>query len=319
MPATLPPESPLHIHRHWTGLPPEARGASVSMGNFDGVHRGHRALIDHARTALPGAPLGVISFEPHPRQFFAPDGPPFRLMNAAARASRLERLGVDHLYELPFDATLSGMSAEDFIREVLVAGLGIRHLTVGQDFRFGRGRKGDVAMLQGLGAELGFATTAMAPIGEGGGRFSSTAVRQALSEGRPDEAARILGHWHRIEGPVIHGEKRGRDMGFPTANMALDGLHLPRLGIYAVLVDILSGPHAGETHRGAASIGVRPTFGHAAPNLETFLLDFSGDLYGAQLSVALVAFLRPEATFAGVDDLVAQMHRDVDQTRAILT
>ena len=308
----------MHIHRHWTGLPPAARGASVTMGNFDGVHRGHRSLIDHARAAAPDAPLGIITFEPHPRQFFAPDAPPFRLMDAGARAHRLERLGVDHLYELPFDTVLSGMSAEDFIRKVLAEGLGIRHLTIGEDFRFGRGRSGDAAMLAAMAPGLGFGLSAMPLIGEAGTRFSSTAARQALSDGDPDEAARILGHRHRIEGPVIHGEKRGRDMGFPTANMALDGLHLPRLGIYAVLVDILTGPHAGESHRGAASIGVRPTFGHAAPNLETYLLDFEGDLYGETLSVALVAFLRPEQAFDSVDALIAQMQRDTARTREVL-
>ncbi len=307
-------------HHHWTGLPPDARGASVTMGNFDGVHRGHRALIDHARQVLPDAPLGVITFEPHPRQFFAPDAPPFRLMNPAARAHRLERLAVDHLYELPFNAEVSGMEAEDFVRRVLVAGLGIRHLTVGEDFHFGRKRGGDVTTLDRLGRELDFGVSALPLLGEAGeAPFSSTAIRQALSEGRPEDAARILGHWHRIDGPVIHGEKRGRELGFPTANMALDGLHVPRLGIYAVLVDILSGPHAGETHRGAASIGVRPTFGgDAVPNLETFLLDFSGDLYGAELSVALVAWLRPELAFGDLDALIRQMRQDVADTRRVL-
>ncbi len=307
-------------HHHWTGLPPDARGASVAMGNFDGVHRGHRALIDHARQAVPGAPLGVITFEPHPRQFFAPEAPPFRLMNPAARAHRLERLAVDHLYELPFNAELSGMEAEDFIRRVLVDGLGISHLTVGEDFHFGRRRRGDVGTLARMGRELGFGLSALPLVGEAGEEpFSSTAIRAALTEGRPEEAARILGHWHRIDGPVIHGEKRGRDLGFPTANMALDGLHLPRLGIYAVLVDILTGPHAGQTHRGAASIGVRPTFGgDAVPNLETYLLDFSGDLYGAELSVALVAWLRPELAFDGIEPLVRQMQQDVADTRRVL-
>ena len=308
----------MHLHHHWTGLPPEARGASVTMGNFDGVHRGHRALIEHARTALPGAPLGVITFEPHPRQFFAPEAPPFRLMGPATRAHRLERLGVDHLYELPFDAVLSGMEAADFIRAVLVEGLGIRHLTVGQDFHFGRRRGGDVAMLAAMGREHGFGVSALPLVGEGGVAFSSTAIRAALSEGRPEEAARSLGHWHRIDGPVIHGEKRGRVLGFPTANRALDGLHLPCFGIYAVLVDILTGPHAGESHRGAASIGVRPTFGQSAPNLETFLLDFEGDLYGAELSVALVAYIRPELAFASIEALTDRMAQDVAEVRRIL-
>lgn len=310
----------MHSHRHWTGLPHEARGASVALGNFDGVHRGHRAVIDHARAigAQTGAPLGVVTFEPHPRAFFAPDAPPFRLMSAETRAHRLARLEVDHLFELPFDAVLAGMEARIFASEVLAGGLGVAHVTVGQDFRFGRGRLGDAQMLADLGAGLGFGVSVAPLAGENGVEFSSTAIRAALSEGRPDEAARILGHWHRIDGPVIHGEKRGRELDFPTANMALDGLHLPRFGVYAVLVDILTGPRAGETHRGAASIGVRPTFGVNAPNLETYLLDFNGDLYGAHLSVALVAFLRPEAAFRCVNELVIQMRDDVAQARRIL-
>ena len=311
---------PLHIHTDWTGLPEDARGAAVALGNFDGVHRGHRAVIDAARAVATagGHPLGVITFEPHPREYFAPDAPPFRLMNAEARAHRLARLGVDQLYQLPFGARLAGLSAEGFARDVLAAGLGIRHVTVGADFRFGHNREGDAQTLAALGARYGFGVQVQPLVGEDGTDFSSTRIREALSASDPRAAERMLGHWHRVEGEVLHGEKRGRTLGYPTANMALDGLHLPRFGVYAVLADILTGPRAGETHRGAASLGVRPTFGINAPNLETFLLDFNGDLYGQHLSVALIDFIRPEMSFLCANQLVIQMEADVAEARRLL-
>lgn len=305
----------MHVHHHWTGLGAAHRGASVAMGNFDGVHLGHQAVI--ALAAEAPAPLGIVTFEPHPREFFAPAAPPFRLMNAEARTHRLEKLGVAELYELPFDATLAGMEAETFVAEVLVAGLGVAHVTVGADFRFGKGRGGTAETLGREGARHGFGVTIADLVAADGAEISSTAIRAALAGGRPREAARMLGHWHRIEGPVLHGEKRGRALGFPTANMALDGLHLPKFGVYAVKVDVLTGPHAGS-HDGAASLGIRPMFGADRPNLETHVLDFAGDLYGQHLSVALVDYLRPEMTFEGLPALVAQMEADCDRARAIL-
>jgi len=305
----------MQVFHHWTGLDPAARGASVAMGNFDGLHLGHRAVIDMARR--DDAPLGIVTFEPHPREFFAPDAPPFRLMNAQARAHRLEILGVKRLYELPFDTTLSQLSAREFAEQVLHDGLGIRHVVIGADFCFGKGREGTAADLQTLGAELGFDVTVADLVKHGEEVFSSTAIRAALSEGDPRRAARMLGHWHRIEGPVLHGEKRGRDLGYPTANMSIDGLHPPRFGVYAVLVDVLDGPHTGR-YPGVASMGVRPMFGVNTPNLETFIFDFKGDLYGARLSVALVDHLRDEVAYEGVDKLVTQMNADSLQARAIL-
>lgn len=283
------------------------------MGNFDGVHLGHQAVIDLARTSDP---LGIITFEPHPREFFGAQTPPFRLMNREARANRLAKLGVRELFELPFDATLASFTPEAFVTDILVAGLGVRRVVVGADFCFGKGRKGTAHDLLSLGRATGFeviiadlVTTAEQPI-------SSTAIRAALTEGRPREAAEMLGHWHRIEGEVIHGEKRGRELGYPTANMSLSGLHLPKLGVYAVLVDVLNGPHKGS-YTGAASLGVRPMFGQNTPNLETFLFDFSGDLYGAHLSVALVDYLRPELKFDGLPALIAQMDEDCRLARSI--
>ncbi|WP_323020562.1 bifunctional riboflavin kinase/FAD synthetase [Pararhodobacter sp.] len=299
----------------WTDIDPALKGASVAMGNFDGVHRGHQAVIDAARR--PDAPLGVITFEPHPRQVFAPDAPPFRLMNAEARQNRLAKLGVSRLYELPFTRALAGLTPEDFAREVLVEGLGITHVVVGADFQFGKGRAGTAAVLQDLGRRFGFDVTIQPLVGGEDGAISSTAIRTALAEGRVQDAADMLGHYHRIDGEVLHGEKRGRALGYPTANMAVEGLHLPRLGVYAVKVEVLGGPHRGF-YDGVASLGVRPMFGENKPNFEVHLFDFAGDLYGQHLSVALVEYLRPEAKFDGLQALIDQMDADSERARAIL-
>jgi len=299
----------------WTLTDQAARGASVAMGNFDGVHRGHQTVIDAARR--DAAPLGVITFEPHPRQVFAPDAPPFRLMNAEARRNRLERLGVDVLFELPFTRDLSSLPPEEFARDVLSDGLGISHVVVGADFCFGLKRAGTAQMLQDFGAQMGFDVTVVPLVGKSDGAYSSTAIRTALSEGRVGAAADMLGHRHRIDGAVMHGAKRGRDLGYPTANMTVDGLHLPKLGVYAVKAEVRTGPHAG-CYDAVASLGVRPMFGVNTPNFEVYLFDFKGDLYGAHLSVALVEYLRPEARFDGLDALVAQIDTDCAQARAVL-
>ncbi len=288
---------------------------SVAMGNFDGVHLGHQSVIDVARGH---GPLGVITFEPHPREFFAPGGPAFRLMNAEARANRLAKLGVARLYELPFDAALAGLSPDAFAAQVLRQGLGITHVVVGRDFRFGKGRTGTADDLAALGTVHGFGVTLAPLIGIDGVEVSSTAIRTALTGGLPRDAARMLGHWHRIEGEVLHGEARGRELGYPTANMSVAGLHLPRFGVYAVRADVLTGPLAGS-YNGAASLGVRPMFGVNQPNLETFLFDFSGDLYGQHLSIAFVDYLRPEMKFDGLPALIAQMDADCTRARGILS
>ncbi|MCC7321113.1 MAG: bifunctional riboflavin kinase/FAD synthetase [Rubellimicrobium sp.] len=309
----------MRIIRDSLFIDPALRGAAAAIGNFDGVHLGHRHVIDLARAAAGdlGAPLGVLTFEPHPRQYFRPDAAPFRLMDAAARASELARLGVERLYELPFNAALAALSAGDFARVILSERLGLAHVAVGADFRFGHGRDGGADDLRRLGARLGFGVTVARMMDAGGTEVSSTAIRAALTDGRPGDAARMLGHWHRIEGPVIRGDQRGRDLGFPTANMSIAHRHPPRFGVYAVLADVLDGPHAGRYH-GAASIGVRPMFGENVPNCETFLFDFSGDLYGATLSVALVDWLRPEERFDSLDALILQMRADCDRARALL-
>jgi riboflavin kinase/FMN adenylyltransferase len=238
-------------------------------------------------------------------------------MNAEARAHELEKLGVEHLYELPFDAAMANFSAQDFAKAVLVGGLGVRHITVGADFCFGKDRLGRADDLRRFGTDMGFGVTIADLIDLDGTAISSTAIRAALTAGDPAKAATLLGHWHAIEGEVVHGAKRGRELGYPTANMNLAGLHLPCIGVYAVLVDILTGPQQGR-YKGAASLGVRPMFGENMPNLETFIFDFDGDLYGHHLSVSLVEYLRPELKFDGLQALLDHMAADCLRARDIL-
>ena len=309
----------MRIIRDYTYVTEADRGASVAIGNFDGVHIGHLSVIDQARAAgrKAGAPLGILTFEPHPREYFAPDAPPFRLMGRDARAHRLEKLGVERLYEINFNAALASLTPRDFAQTVIHDGLGLAHVVVGADFCFGKGRAGHAAMLQDFGAEMGFGVTISQLLEGEAGQVSSTAIRRALSEGDPRAAAAMLGHWHRIDGPVVGGEQRGRTLGYPTANMSIEGLHPPKFGVYAVLVDVLDGPHKGHYH-GAASLGLRPMFQGEVPNLETFIFDFSGDLYDAPLSVALVDYLRPEETFDSLEGFIAQMDADCARARSIL-
>ncbi|MEM6408294.1 MAG: bifunctional riboflavin kinase/FAD synthetase [Pseudomonadota bacterium] len=308
----------MRIIRDHQFVSPEDRGATAAIGNFDGVHLGHQAVIEIARNAAPNAPLGIVTFEPHPREYFAPDAPPFRLMNATAKANRLEKLGVKRLYELNFNKNLSSLTAEEFARDVIAEGLGLTHVVVGADFCFGKGRAGNSAMLQEFGRAYGFGVTIAELVEAGQKQVSSTNIRAALTNGAPREAAEMLGHWHRMEGPVITGEQRGRELGYPTANQDTTGLHQPKFGVYAVLVDVLTGPHKGS-YQGAASIGVRPMFGENQPNCETYLFDFKGDLYGEQISVALVDYLRGEENFDSLEALITQMDADCAEARAILS
>ena len=309
----------MHIIRDYQFVNEEDRGASVAIGNFDGVHLGHQKVIDIARAEATkrNIPLGVMTFEPHPRQYFAPKAPPFRLMGAETRAHRLEKLGIDKLYELNFNATLSALSPEAFTRNVIADGLGLKHVVVGADFQFGKGRTGRAEDLQAFGQEMGFDVTIAELLEDEIGEVSSTAIRQSLTDGRPQDAARMLGHWHRIDGELIRGDQRGRDLGFPTANMSINDLHPPKFGVYVVTVDVLTGPHAGS-YGGAASMGVRPMFGENLPNLESFVFDFKGDIYGEHISVALIEYLRPEEVFDDLDALIAQMNADCAKARKIL-
>ncbi|MEQ9040314.1 MAG: bifunctional riboflavin kinase/FAD synthetase [Silicimonas sp.] len=306
----------MRIHRDTRYLTDADRGATAAIGNFDGVHLGHQAVLRIAAQAAD-APLGVVTFEPHPREYFAPDAPAFRLMNAEARAHRLETLGVRHLYELPFNTRLAALTPEEFARDIIASQLGLAHVTVGADFCFGKGRKGTAQHLNDYGHRFGFGVTVAELVGDGS-PVSSTRIREALSEGRPEDAAAMLGHLHRIEGAVVRGDQRGRDLGYPTANMSIDGLHPPKFGVYAVRVRVLTGEHAGD-YDGVASIGVRPMFGENRPNCESHVFDFKGDLYGTHLSVALVAYLRPEEVFDSLDALIAQMDADSARAREILS
>jgi riboflavin kinase / FMN adenylyltransferase len=298
---------------HFKDVPETARGFSVALGNFDGVHAGHRAVIEGAVAA--GGSLGVATFEPPPRQFFRPDDPPFRIYRPARRNARLAELGAKAVFELPFNADMAAMTDEDFARQVLKDGIGASHVTVGFDFRFGRGRMGDAGRLSSLGRALGFGVTVIEKIEALGAKASSTAIRESLIAGEPERAADILGHDWVVDGVVEHGEKRGRTIGFPTANLHLGDLIHPRHGVYAVRARL-----AGEEawRGGVANFGRTPTTGIRDPLLETFIFDFDGDIYGQQLEVALVRFLRPELKFDSIDDMVTRMHQDVKDAQAHL-
>ena len=310
----------MRIIRDTQFINPDDRGAAAAIGNFDGVHLGHQAVIDITRKAAreADAPLGIMTFEPHPRSYFSNDPNPFRLMNAEAKASRLKKLKVERLYEVPFNEALAALTPEEFARIIISERLGLKHVVVGEDFCFGKGRAGNTDDLIAFGKEFGFGVTIAPMVAISENEVSSTAIRTALSEGRPTDAASMLGHWHRIEGEVIRGDQRGRDLGFPTANMSIAGLHPPKFGVYAVTLNVLTGPYMG-TYDGAASIGTRPMFGENLPNCETFIFDFTGDLYGETLSVALAEYLRPELKFDGIDALIKQMNADCDHAREILS
>ncbi len=312
----------MRIIRHHSDVPDPARGAVVAIGNFDGVHRGHQVVIGKARAVAEelGVPLAVLVFEPHPRQYFAPDAPFFRLSSFRAKVALLAREGVGIVYALPFDAQMAKLTAPDFVMDVLVKGLGAVHVVVGYDFCFGKGRTGDTALLRYMGEMEGFGVTVVDPQGEegeGGIVYSSTKVREALADGRLEDAAKILGRPWFIEGRVLDGDKRGRTIGFPTANLALDSVVTPRFGVYAVSVEIEDGPHKG-TYGGVANLGRRPTFNKTDVTLEVNLFDFDGDIYGAHLRVSFLAFLRPEQKFDGLDALKAQIAKDADAARAVL-
>ncbi|MEM1344622.1 MAG: bifunctional riboflavin kinase/FAD synthetase [Pseudomonadota bacterium] len=307
----------MRVVRGYHDLAPHDRGASAALGNFDGLHKGHRRLIGAAQAAHPEAPAAVVSFEPHPRRHFQPEAPPFRLCRPEERARVLARLGLARIHEIPFDETLSVMSAEAFAEDVLHRGLGLVHVVVGADFRFGRARRGDPGLLERLGKTLGFGVTVAAMDPGPDGHYSSTAIRRLITEGDMHAAALALGRWHTVSGPVIQGDQRGRDLGYPTANLAFGEQLKPRHGVYAARVRLHDGPHRG-LHDGVANIGVRPQFGVNAPNFEVHLFDFKGDLYGTEISVDLVAHLRDEARFDGVEALIIQMDADSAAARAIL-
>lgn len=295
---------------------PRLRGGVAAIGNFDGVHRGHQEVLAVARAAAEelGGPAVVLTFEPHPRAFFRPDQPVFRLTPPAERAVVLEALGLDGMVVTPFDADLAGTSADGFVDLILRERLGVRGAVVGYNFHFGKARAGTPDFLQARGRADGFAVTVVeARVDEGGEPISSTRIRAALEAGAPEAAARLLGYRWLVVGEVVHGDKRGRTLGYPTANIALAPSCGLRHGVYAVRVSV-----DGVLHDGVASFGRRPMFDDGAPLFETHLFGFEGDLYGRALRISVFAFLRPEARFDGVEALVAQMDRDSAEARAIL-
>jgi len=305
------------VIRGWRDLPASQRGAAVAVGAFDGVHRGHQAVIASARDAALrlGAPLGVVSFDPHPRRLFQPEAAPFRLMTADQMARALAPLGVDRLYLIPFDAEMAGMTDEEFARRVLSEGLGIAHAAVGFDFTFGKGRSGSPEALRTYGESLGFTVSVTDRIDDASGRkLSSSAVREALKAGDMDRAAAILGRPFAIQGEVIHGDKRGRTIGVPTANVAMGDYMRPAYGVYATRTRLPD----GRVIKGVANLGVRPMFEIEQPLLEVWLLDFNESLYGQTLETELVAFLRGEMKFDGLDELKVQIEADAAKARTVL-
>jgi riboflavin kinase/FMN adenylyltransferase len=305
---------------HFDAVPPAWRGAVVAIGNFDGVHSGHQAVLKAAEAEAEhlGVRCIVLTFEPHPRTFFAPASPVFRLTPATLKAALIAALDFSGTLVMTFDGDLAGMEAEDFVTGVLLEKLAARHVVTGYDFHFGHNRRGTPNFLQESGLMHGFGVTVVAEHGDEGGAVSSSRIRQALGEGDIAHANSLLGWSWSVSGDIVHGDKRGRDLGYPTANMALSPDTTLRHGIYAVRFARGSGEFDGEVHDGVASFGRRPTFDNGRPLLETFLFDFDGDLYGEAALVSLAGWIRPEEAFASPQALVAQMDRDSAAARACL-
>jgi riboflavin kinase/FMN adenylyltransferase len=320
----------IEVIRGWRDLTPEQRGAAAAIGALDGVHRGHQAVIASARDAADrlGAPLAVVSFDPHPRHWFQPDAAPFRLMTADQMAEALDGLGVDRLYLLPFDGEMAAMTDHEFARDVLAGqpqvaqgaigqetGLGLVHAAVGFDFTFGKGRSGSPEGLRAYGRTLGFTVSVTDRIDDADGlKLSSSAVREALKAGDMARAAAILGRPFAIAGEVVHGDKRGRTIGVPTANVRLGDYMRPAYGVYATRTRLPD----GRVIDGVANLGVRPMFEIEEPLLEVWLFDFAGDLYGQTVETELVARLRGEMNFDGLDALKVQIDADAAAARAVL-
>lgn len=302
------------VFADYRGLPTEARGASIAMGNFDGLHVGHRSVMDTARWAGAGV-FSVATFEPPPRAYFRPMDPPFRIYRPERRNQMILDQGASFVFELPFNGELASMTDEVFARDVLAKGLGVKHVTVGFDFRFGRGRMGDAARLSSLGRAMGFGVTIVEEVKGLGAKASSTAIRQALSAGEPRKAGDLLGQAWVAEGIIERGQQVGRTLGFPTANVHLIDIIHPKHGIYAVRARI-----EGEDiwRDGVANFGRTPTTGLRDPLLETFIFDFDRDIYGKWLEVEFIAFLRPEMKFDSVDEMVVQMKCDAQDAKVSL-
>lgn len=298
-------------------VPARFRGGIVALGNFDGFHLGHQAVVGRAveRARAEGRPAIVATFDPHPVRHFAPHVPPFRLTSLDQRERLFADAGADAMLVFDFDDALAGLSAEAFVTERIIDVIGAAGVVTGEDFTFGYKRGGDVAVLADLGRRHGFSADAIAPVSDDHGAISSSRIRDALKAGDPREAARLLTRPFAIEGTVQHGDKVGRTIGYPTANIDLGPYLRPRYGIYAVRGRL----EDGRVLEGAANLGIRPTFDPPKELLEPYFFDFSGDLYGQRIAVELIEFLRPEAKFDGLDALTAQMAKDCDAARAALS
>ncbi|HVC55380.1 MAG TPA: bifunctional riboflavin kinase/FAD synthetase [Stellaceae bacterium] len=313
----------IRVIRHPGPGSAHARGAVLAMGNFDGLHLGHAALIGAARTRAraQGAPAAVLTFEPHPRSVFMPQGEPFRLTPFRVKEREIARLGVDLLFVQHFDPAFARKSAESFVEEVLLGAVGVAHVVVGHDCTFGNRRRGTADLLRAAGAEHGFGVTVVEPVrGADAAVYSATHIRELLRAGKPRAAAAQLGRLWEIDGRVMVGDRRGRGLGFPTVNIALGDYLRPAFGVYAVRVSGDGGddPFAGRAIDGVANLGLRPTVGTPEPRLEAHLFDIDADLYGRHLRVSLVDFIRPEQKFAGLDALKAQIAEDAARARALL-
>jgi riboflavin kinase / FMN adenylyltransferase len=304
-----------HVLDGLRSAPEAVRGGVVAIGNFDGCHRGHQSVFDIARTeaANRGAPSLMLTFEPHPRDVLSPEPFMYRLTTGEAKARLAEAIGFDGIVVMPFTRDFAALSAERFVEGFLVSALGVASVVAGADFLFGKARAGTPRFLTEAGERLGFGVTITDMLDEGDAPVSSSRVRKALTGGEVRAANALLGYHHMVGGRVIHGAKRGRELGYPTANIAQSGRSKLRQGIYAIKVR-----HAGRFFDGVASFGSRPMFDNGAPLLEAHLFDFDGDLYGSVLEVALVEFLRPEQKFSSTDELIAQMDDDSAKSRLLI-
>jgi len=303
---------------HRDSMPEPLRGAIIALGNFDGFHLGHQAVAGEAiRWAHEqGRPSIIATFDPHPVRFFKPEVPPFRLTTLEQRQELYLAAGATAMLVFHFDADLAGTSAEDFIRTILIERFGAHGVVTGGDFTFGKGAKGNVALLRSLGGELGLQSRVVEAVSEGDEVVSSSRIRAALRDGDPQEAARLLTRPFAIRGIVEHGDKRGRTIGYPTANLGVENYLRPKYGIYAVTGRILA---TGEVLQGAANIGIRPQFEPPKELLEPFFFDFTGDLYGQEIEVAFHHYLRGEAKFDSLDALIEQMDKDCAEARRLLS
>jgi len=306
------------LHKDLEAVPADARGAIAAIGNFDGLHLGHQALVSRVQEMAGdlGAPAAIMTFEPHPREFFAPDAPPFRLTLLPMKQRVLSAWGVNHLFALPFDAKLAALTPEEFIDDILVARFGLRHIVVGHDFAFGKGRAGNVDTLRAAAAAGKFGLTVVEPVlCPDGSAYSSTRIRQHVQKAELEAAENLLGRAFEIEAPVVHGDKRGRELGYPTANQQAGRYARLPFGIYAVSV-LVEGEKIWRA--GVANFGVRPMFRIEQPIFETFIFDFAGDIYDKQMRVRPLKYLRGEAHFDSLDALKEQMNRDCLEARAVV-